>query len=172
MVDSSHGIMSTPNPAFTKTVTDLGGGSVTMCFQCGTCTASCPSGKETAYRIRKIMRQAQLGLEKDVIGSDDIWQCTTCYTCAERCPRQVEIVEVVTVLRNIAVEKGKIADGHRAVANNLILCGHTVNINDKVKAQRKCLGLPEAPPTVIANKAAMDDFTKILKKTGFDKLVG
>ena len=164
--------MTSPNPGFTKTVADLGGGSVTLCFQCGTCTAGCPSGKETAYRIRKIMRQAQLGLEKEVIESDDIWQCTTCYACVERCPRQVEIVEVVTVLRNIAVEKGRIADGHRAVANNLINYGHTVNINDKVKAQRKDLGLPEVPPTVMANKNAKADFDKIVKKTGFDKLVG
>ena len=164
--------MTSPNPGFTKTVADLGGGSVTMCFQCGTCTAGCPSGKETAYRIRRIMRQAQLGLEKEVIESDDIWQCTTCYACVERCPRQVEIVEVVTVLRNIAVEKGKIADGHRAVANNLISYGHTVNINDKVKAQRKDLGLPEVPPTVMADKKAKADFDKIVKKTGFDKLVG
>jgi len=164
--------MTTPNPEFTKTVAAYGGDTVTMCFQCGTCTASCPSGKETAYRIRKIVRQAQLGLEKETIESDDIWQCTTCYACVERCPRQVEIVEIVTALRNIAVEKGKIADGHRAVANNLINYGHTVNINDKVKVQRKELGLSEAPPTVIANKNAMADFTKILKLTGFDKLVG
>jgi len=164
--------MTTPNPEFSKTVAAYGGGSATMCFQCGTCTASCPSGKETAYRIRKIVRQTQLGLEKEVIESDDIWQCTTCYACVERCPRQVEIVEIVTALRNIAVEKGKIADGHRAVANNLVNYGHTVNINDKVKAQRKELGLSEAPPTVIANKDAMADFAKILKITGFDKLVG
>lgn len=164
--------MVTPNPEFTKLVASFGGESVTMCFQCGTCTASCPSGKETAYRVRKLMRQAQLGLEKDAIEGDNLWQCTTCYACVERCPRQVEVVEIVTALRNIAVKQGKINDGHKAVAKNLIAYGHTVNINDKVKAQRKELGLPEVPPTVMANKKAMDDLTKIMKITGFDVLIG
>ena len=164
--------MVTPNPEFTKEVAAAGGSSALMCFQCGTCTAGCPSGKETAYRIRKVIRQTQLGLKEEVIGSDDIWQGTTCYTCVERCPRGVEIVDVVIALRNISVHAGKLNEGHKKVAQNLVAYGHTVNINDKVKAQRKELGLPEVPPTVMANPKAMEDLTKILKKTGFDKLVG
>ena len=163
--------MVTPNPEFTKQVAAVGGGSAMMCFQCGTCTAGCPSGRETAYRIRKVVRQVQLGLKDEVIGGKDIWQCTTCYTCVERCPRGVEIVDVVIALRNISVGEGKMEEGHKKVAQNLVAYGHTVNINDKVKAQRKELGLSEVPPTVMANKKAMDDFTKILAKTGFDKLV-
>ncbi|MDR2866785.1 MAG: CoB--CoM heterodisulfide reductase subunit C [Methanomassiliicoccaceae archaeon] len=162
--------MVTPVPAFTDEIAKNGGSSAMLCFQCGTCTAGCPSGRFVAYRIRKLMRAAQLGLKDDTINSEDLWQCTTCYTCAERCPRDVQIVDVVTALRNIAVANGKLYEGHKKVAQNLIKYGHTVD-NSK-SAQRVELGLPENPPTVLANSAAMAQFNKILEITGFKKLVG
>jgi len=164
--------MVTPEPKFAAEISAKGGSTLTMCFQCGTCTASCPSGAVTAYRIRKIMRAAQLGLKDETINSEDLWQCTTCYTCAERCPRDVQIVDVVTVLRNMAVANGKLYEGHKKVAVNLIKVGHTVDNNDKIKALRKELGLPENPPTVMADAKAKADFDKILVITGFNKLVG
>jgi heterodisulfide reductase subunit C len=117
------------------------------------------------------MRAAQLGLKDDTINSEDLWQCTTCYTCSERCPRDVQIVDVVTALRNIAVANGKLYDGHRKVAGTLIKTGHTVDNNDKIKALRRSLGLPENPPTVMDSAAAKADFDKILELTGFKKLV-
>ncbi|MDR2845679.1 MAG: 4Fe-4S dicluster domain-containing protein, partial [Candidatus Methanoplasma sp.] len=89
-----------PNPEFEKKVAELGGADVKMCFQCGTCTAGCPSGRRTSYRVRKLMRQAQLGLREEIINSEELWDCSTCYTCVERCPRAVPIVDIVVALRN------------------------------------------------------------------------
>ena len=163
--------MVRPEPTFTEEIAKNGGSSVILCFQCGTCTAGCPSGKFTAYRTRKLMRAAQLGLKNETMNSDDLWQCTTCYTCAERCPRDVQIVDVITAIRNIAVANGKMHEGHKKVALNLIKFGHTVDNPDKIKAQRKELGLPENPPTVLDNSSAKADFDKILEATGFGKLV-
>ena len=164
--------MVAPKPGFTEEIAANGGSSVMMCFQCGTCTAGCPSGKNTAYRTRKLIRAAQLGLKEETICSEDLWQCTTCYTCSERCPRDVQIVDVVTALRNIAIANGKLYEGHKKVGINLVKVGHTVDNNDKIKAMRKGLGLPENPPTVMDNAKAMADFDKILELTGFKKLVG
>ena len=164
--------MVTPNPDFVSELAAAGGENAKMCFQCGTCTASCPSGKNTAYRTRKIMRMAQLGLKDMIIDSEDLWQCTTCYTCEERCPRGVPIVDVVIALRNIAVANGKMYDAHKKTADNLVKFGHTVSINDKVKAQRAELGLPEVPPTVLANEKAKADLDAIFEATGFGKLIG
>lgn len=164
--------MVSPNQKFVDELAAAGGENAKMCFQCGTCSASCPSGKNTSYRTRKLIRMAQLGLKDDIIKSDDLWQCTTCYTCEERCPRGVPIVDVVIALRNIAVKNGKMVKNHKGTADNLIKCGHAVNINDKVKQQRKELGLPEVPPTILADDKAKKDFDKILKATGFAKLVG
>ena len=164
--------MVAPNADFVSELAAAGGENAKMCFQCGTCTASCPSGKNTAYRTRKLMRMAQLGLKDMIINSEDLWQCTTCYTCEERCPRGVPIVDVVIALRNIAVANGKMYDAHKKTADNLVKFGHTVSINDKVKAQRAELGLPEVPPTVLANEKAKADLDAIFEATGFGKLIG
>ena len=48
----------------------------------------------------------------------------------------------------------------------------TVSINDKVKAQRAELGLPEVPPTVLANDKAKKDLDAIFEATGFAALIG
>ncbi len=164
--------MVTPNPEFVNELAAKGGEGAKLCFQCGTCTASCPSGKITAYRTRKLMRMAQLGLKEDIISNDDLWQCTTCYTCEERCPRGVPIVDVVIALRNIAVANGKMHDSHKKTADNLLKYGHTVDCNDKVKDQRTKLGLPQVPPTVLANENAKKDLDTLFQATGFQKLIG
>lgn len=158
------------NPEFEKQLAAAGGEKVRMCFQCGTCTAGCPSGRRTSYRVRKLMRMAQLGLKEEIVGSEELWECSTCYTCVERCPRAVPIVDIIVALRNIAVAEGHIFDNHKKTAQNLYKTGHTVGINDKIKAQRKELGLPEVPPTVLANPAAMADLDKILNAVGFNKI--
>jgi heterodisulfide reductase subunit C len=117
------------------------------------------------------MRMAQLGLKEQIVNSEELWQCSTCYTCVERCPRQVPIVDIVIALRNIAVAEGHMYDNHKKTAQNLANYGHTVPVQDKISALRKNLGLPEVPPTVLANSAAKADLDKILKATGFCKIV-
>jgi len=160
-----------PNPEFEKQVADLGGAEVKMCFQCGTCTASCPSGRRTSYRVRKLMRQTQLGLKEVILGGEELWDCTTCYTCVERCPRAVPIVDVVVALRNMAVKEGHIYDNHKKTASNLYKLGHTVSVNAEITKLREELGLAKTPPTVLANKKAMEDLVKLMNATGFNKIM-
>jgi len=160
-----------PNPEFEKQVADLGGADVKMCFQCGTCTASCPSGRRTSYRVRKMMRQTQLGLKEEILSSEELWDCTTCYTCVERCPRAVPIVDVVVALRNMAVAEGHIFDNHKKTATNLYKLGHTVSVNADITKLRGELGLAQTPPTVLANKKAMEDLVKLMNATGFSKIL-
>ena len=164
--------MVTPNPDFAKELAAAGGEEVKMCFQCGTCTAGCPSGRQTSYRVRKLMRMAQLGMKEEIINSDELWECSTCYTCVERCPRQVPIVDIVIALRNIAVAEGHIKPNHKRTASNLVKYGHTVNVQDKITEMRESMGLPGVPPTVLADEKAKADFDKIIKLTGFDKIAG
>ena len=163
--------MVAPNPEFISELSAAGGDGAKMCFQCGTCTAGCPSGRQTSYRVRKLMRMAQLGLKEEIVNSDELWECSTCYTCVERCPRQVPIVDIVIALRNIAVSEGHMFAAHKKTASNLAAYGHTVPVQDKITALRKELGLPEVPPTVLANDAAKSDLDKILAATGFGKIV-
>ena len=78
---------------------------------------SCPSGRLTAFRTRQLIRKAQLGLKDDILQSPDLWMCTTCYSCVERCPRDVEIVDIITVMRNMAVKEGFMADEHKKIGS-------------------------------------------------------
>lgn len=163
--------MATPNVEFAKEMAEAGCEDATLCFQCGTCTASCPSGRYTSYRIRKIIRQTQLGLKDEILTGNDLWDCTTCYSCEERCPREVPIVDIIISLRNMAVAAGHMFDNHKATARSLHTIGHAVSFNDEVKAIREALGLPGVPPTVLNNEKAMEDLQKILDASGFDKIV-
>ncbi len=62
-------------------------------------------------------------------------------------------------------------ENHKKTAQSLYAIGHTVSINDKVKEQRKALGLSAEPPTVIANPEAMAQLKKVLAAAGFEKIV-
>ena len=157
---------------FTEELAANGGSSAELCYECGTCTLKCPSARHTKIlRTAHLMRVTKLGLKDESICDEDLWQCTTCYTCVEWCPRNVQVVDVITALRNIAVANGKMHENHKKVAQSLIKLGHTVDSNDKIKALRKELGLPENPPTVADNAKAKADFDKILNATGFNRLV-
>ncbi|MDR3075189.1 MAG: CoB--CoM heterodisulfide reductase subunit C [Candidatus Methanoplasma sp.] len=157
---------------FTEELAANGGSSAALCFQCGTCTLKCPSaGLRTALRPANIMRASQLGLKDEAIEDYGLWQCTTCYTCVEWCPRNVQVVDVITALRNMAVADGEMYENHKKVAESLIKNGHTVDNNDKIKALRKSLGLQENPDTVLDDEKAKADFDRILKATKFTELV-
>ena len=160
-----------PNPEFTRKVIDAGGKTVNLCFQCGTCTGSCPSGRQTAFRVRKVVRRAQLGFEEDILPSEDLWLCTTCYTCYERCPRGVEIVDIIMALRNMAIRKGYMSEAHRKVAELVSKTGHLVTLREEDKALRGKLGLAAVPPTVFSDPKALEEVKKIAALTGFDKLI-
>ncbi len=76
------------------------------CIQCGTCIASCPSGRVTALNTRKIIAE-YLSNGKEVSERDEIWFCTTCYACQERCPRGIEITDtLLEARRKLVREKG------------------------------------------------------------------
>jgi len=161
-----------PNPEFARQVIERGGETLNLCFQCGTCTASCPSGRNTSFRTRQLIRKAQLGLKDDILNSNDLWMCTTCYTCAERCPRGVEIVDIIIALRNIASEEGHMFEDHKKVSRSMVNSGHTVPLTDDYAKLRARMGLPEKPPTVMSDDKALADFQALMKNVGFDKLIG
>lgn len=149
-----------------------GSESLAVCYQCATCSGACPSGRRTPYLIRKLVRKALMGLKEDVISDDAIWMCTTCYACQERCPRDVKIVEIVKAVRNVAAHEGYMALAHKKTGSFVAKTGHAVPINDKVKALRAEIGLPEVPPTTISDETALEEVQTLIKATKFDELIG
>ena len=160
------------DPDFTAEFIDAGIETVKHCFQCGTCSGSCPSGRRTPYKVRQIVRKCLLGLKEEVITDDALWMCTTCYTCQERCLRSVKIVEIIKKARNIAAHAGYMAKPHKMTGVFVMNTGHGVPINDATKALRAKIGLPEIPPTTHAYPEALEEVQKICKITGFDELIG
>jgi heterodisulfide reductase subunit C2 len=157
---------------FKQEVMDAGAESVALCFQCGTCTGACPSGRRTPYRIRNVVRKSVMGLKDEVISDDTIWMCATCYECQERCPRGIKIVDVVKTVRNFAAQAGYMAPAHKMTGSFVIKTGHGVPINDATMALRKSVGLDELPPTTHQFPEALEEVQKIFKATGFDNLIG
>ena len=163
---------SNRDPDFTAEFIDAGIETVKHCFQCGTCSGSCPSGRRTPYKVRQIVRKCLLGLKEEVITDDALWMCTTSYTCQERCLRSVKIVEIIKKARNIAAHAGYMAKAHKMTGVFVMNTGHAVPINDAAKALRTKIGLPEVPPTTHAYPEALAEVQKLCKITGFDELIG
>jgi len=157
---------------FAEAVAKAGGEKINLCIQCGTCTASCPSGRRTAFRTRQIMRRALLGFRDEVLSDKDLWLCTTCYTCLERCPRGVDPTDIILAIRNMAVKAGHMLDRHKMVAGLVLKHGHAVPIDEANRKLRASLGLGEVPPTTHMFKDGLVEVQEIIKKTGFDKLIG
>jgi heterodisulfide reductase subunit C len=99
------------DPRFTEEIAALVGGlDLAHCFQCGVCSGSCPTMARMTYGPRKIMHMIHLGLADRVLRSQDIWYCVSCFSCAARCPQGIEIADVMSALRNMAVAKGLARD--------------------------------------------------------------
>ena len=94
-------------------IIEAGGEAFKVCYQCGKCDVVCPWNRVRDFSIRRIVRQAALGLPE--IEFEDIWRCTTCGTCPSRCPRGVEQIEVGVAIRRIASTYGVFPKAVRSV---------------------------------------------------------
>ncbi|MFO8010020.1 MAG: (Fe-S)-binding protein [Dehalococcoidia bacterium] len=90
-----------------------------ICYQCGTCTGTCPWNLVRNFSVRTIMHKAQFGLID--LADEDIWTCATCGACVSRCPRGVEIIDVMRAFRKIVAEMGvaKVPDSLRLTVKNI-----------------------------------------------------
>lgn len=77
-----------------------GGEPSNFCFQCGKCDTLCPWNRVTTFSVRKLMREASLGVVE--IEKEEVWRCTTCGKCPLNCPRDVRQIENMVALRRVA----------------------------------------------------------------------
>ena len=90
---------------FVEKVAEISGQNLNLCYQCGTCSASCPMSFAMDVSPRQIMHLVRLGLEEDIANSDTIWFCASCLTCTVRCPRGVDVSRVMEALRLLTLRK-------------------------------------------------------------------
>lgn len=132
---------------FKREISGMHGGEKLMrCFQCGTCTSDCPIARfSDSYRPRQIIRMAQLGLREKVLGSDTLWLCAACFTCTDRCPQDVEVANVIRVLRNLATQEGYMPKMFNEQFASILESGYAYKIPDLRIKKREFQGLPPLP---------------------------
>lgn len=97
---------NTLKSGFIKEVEKSSSQKIAHCYQCGKCSAGCPIAYEMEYTPNQIMRMIQLGMKDVVLASNTIWLCVSCITCTARCPREIDVAEVMDVLRRFAYRSG------------------------------------------------------------------
>jgi len=135
------------NPKFRLEISEMPGGEKLMrCFQCGTCTSDCPIARHSdTYRPRQIIRMTQLGLRERVLRSDTLWLCAACFTCSDRCPQDVEVANVIRVLRNVAAREGYMPKVFKEEFTSILESGYAYRIPELRLKKREILGLPPLP---------------------------
>ena len=92
--------------SFAKKIEELSGEKMSLCYQCGKCSAGCPLATEMDYLPNQVIRLVQLGEEEKALSSRAIWLCASCVTCSTRCPQEVDLAKVMDTLRHISYRKG------------------------------------------------------------------
>ncbi len=83
----------------------MGAFDVNACFSCGVCTATCPLSESGDEFPRKLIRYAMVGLEKELLGSPQLWECYYCGECTKSCPRQADPGGFMMAARRYAITK-------------------------------------------------------------------
>ncbi len=91
--------------AIRRKVEEISGENVYACYQCGKCSAGCPSAYAMDVIPSQIMRFLQVGLEEDLLGSNTPWICASCEICSVRCPRGIEVARIMEALRHASLRK-------------------------------------------------------------------
>lgn len=78
------------------------------CYECGICTASCPSAELFGedYNPRELVEKIVLGPEQ-LTKSEGVWLCSWCYRCYKRCNQGIKLPEVFLAVRKMALQTGR-----------------------------------------------------------------
>lgn len=157
------GRISPSSPTFYQDVMHrLGGETLTLCYQCGTCASSCPVARLTKrFNPRTILKDAILGNKEKVLNDGSIWLCSSCFNCQERCPQEIEIADIIYALRNMAIKEKRAPQAFIEMASNLAESGRVVPIANFTIRRRERSGLP---PLMTVD---VDALNKILSATEF-----
>jgi heterodisulfide reductase subunit C len=123
------------------------GRTLPYCYQCGTCSSSCPVAGEMDIKPHEMVELIKMGRKEALAQSKAIWQCSTCYMCTERCPQGVQLTSIILNLRDIAMREGVlIPEAVKESCKNLFDTGRLLPLSQFQKDRRVKLQLPDVPP--------------------------
>ena len=108
------------------------------CYSCGACEDDCILAKMTEFSPNEIIGKILSGRLDEVLSDPSIWMCLDCYLCYELCPMRVGLIDIFTILRNLAAEKGFITKGYEGEFNAFYQKGIVGMVS---KSARKRVGL-------------------------------
>ncbi len=114
---------------FEKIASLAGGESLEWCYGCAKCVPVCPVDLVGEYGPRKIHRKVQTGL--DLFTSDDLWLCTTCANCLRVCPKEVDMIQIMPAVREVAVGEGRIPAELQEVFEKTFRYGNALGENPR-----------------------------------------
>lgn len=100
---SSNSMGVRVDPQFLTEIRKYGLVNVEKCFNCGTCTATCPLSTDSETFPRRLIRYAQLGLKEPLLSSKELWLCYFCGECTKTCPQEAEPGEFMAAARRYAI---------------------------------------------------------------------
>jgi heterodisulfide reductase subunit D len=128
--------------------------AIAPCYQCGTCSATCPTAHAMDYSPRALWRLAELGQFDELLNSNTFWMCTACYSCTVRCPREVPISETMRQLREQYINE-EVSPLQGGLSAMLSAVAATRNIANEPNETRLIWSdnLPERPPQLETRQA-------------------
>lgn len=90
----------------TTSIEQLARTDVSLCYQCGKCSAGCPMGDHMDVLPNQLIRLVQLGRTDKAMSAQSIWMCVSCQTCTTRCPKSVDCAAVMDALREMSAATG------------------------------------------------------------------
>ncbi|MEM1869058.1 MAG: 4Fe-4S dicluster domain-containing protein [Acidilobaceae archaeon] len=95
------------NPNLMTIFEMLGASSIRKCFDCGTCTVSCPFSEEYGGEPfpRRIIKYVKLGVEDKLVASLEPWLCYHCGDCSDSCPKGADPSEILAAARRYLIIK-------------------------------------------------------------------
>ena len=122
---------------------------VSACFNCGNCVAVCPLAEDAAGFPRRMIRMAQVGMEKELLASEDLWLCYACGECTQTCPRQADPASFMAAARSYAIAQydftGLSGLANRSAWGNLMVFALFSGIFSLLLAAKHRAGAPDAP---------------------------
>lgn len=76
------------------------------CYQCLKCTSGCTSFRLLEIKPHEFAILARMGFVEELMKSELIWACAQCFKCKERCPQKAPPVDIIFLLRRMAVSAG------------------------------------------------------------------
>ena len=81
------------------------------CQECGVCTGGCPVAWmiPNYYNPRQLLQRSVLDFRQ--ISQDvGLWLCARCYRCYNRCPQMLDLPQIFSIIRSLAIESGYLSD--------------------------------------------------------------